>query len=47
MKKVIAYFLLAILAVAVSKYRNKLWWERPVFDVQRVDVGPFLIYRTP
>ncbi len=47
MRKIIVLLLVIIPLLAVSNYKGKVWWVKPVFAVQPVDVGPFMIYKTP
>ncbi len=47
MRKAMILLLVIIPLLAVSSYRGKVWWVKPVFSVQPVDTGPFMVYRTP
>ncbi len=47
MKRILALLTAFLPLVAVSRYRDGVWWEKPAFQVKPLDVGPFMIYETP
>ncbi len=47
MRKAFILLILMIPLLAVSNYKGRVWWEKPVFEVKPLDVGPFMVYKTP
>ncbi len=47
MRRILAFFLLLLPALSLVKYKDKVWWEKPAFNVTPVDAGPFMIFKTP
>ncbi|GEM_PF-1838621 len=47
MRRVLFLAILLLPLFGVSKYKDGIWWEKPVFTASPVDVGPFMVYKTP